>query len=124
MTALIHPPPASLLSQPHSRGHYVLAVTSSKTLATVVWQDGSTTTAPAPSFEHCTNIDEDVDVFPGDIGVFAGTNRVGVVQSMESRKRTVKLRWYGTDEVEVVSSLEFDPHGPPPEVYEIGRAHV
>ncbi|KAK4700888.1 ubiquitin-conjugating enzyme E2 O, partial [Phenoliferia sp. Uapishka_3] len=118
---LSHPPSADLLSQPHSQGHYVLAVTSSKTLATVLWQDGTSITLQTPHFEHCTNIDEDVDVFPGDIGVFAENNKVGIVQSMESKKRTVKLRWYGTEETEVVSSLEFDPHGPPPEVYGVRR---
>lgn len=46
---------------------------------------------------------------------------MGVVQSMESKKRTVRLRWYGTEEEEVVSGLEFDPHGPPPEVYGVRR---
>ena len=121
LAASSHPLPTALASDPHARGHHVLVVTRSHSTATVIWQDGTTTTASTPSFEHCVNIDEDVDVFPGDVGIFSVTNRVGVVQSMESKKRTVKLRWLGTDESEVVSGLEFDPHGPPPEVYGVRR---
>ncbi|KAI5475908.1 ubiquitin-conjugating enzyme E2 O [Pseudohyphozyma bogoriensis] len=94
----------------------------------VVLRDhGTTTTRPTTAFEHCLNLDEDVDVFPGDVGVYAANNKVAVVQSMDARKRTIKLRWLTEDgkgvegEVETVSALEFDPHGAPPEVYGVRR---
>lgn len=71
------------------------------------------------------NIDEEVDAFPGDVGVFSGSTppRVAVVQKMQSKKRTVELRWYGAteEEGETVSGLEFDQHGPPPEVFGVRR---
>lgn len=120
-TATSHPIPIEHQNDPESRGHHILVVTRSRSTATVLWQDGTTTTSESPWLEHCTNIDEDVDVFPGDVGVFSESNRVGVVQKMDSKKRTVQLRWLGTDEEEVVSGLEFDPHGPPPEVYGVRR---
>lgn len=92
----------------------------------MLWQDGTTSAGPASDFEHCVNIDEEVDAFPGDVGVFSGSTppKVAVVQSMNSKKRTVDLRWYGEEnaEVETVSGLEFDQHGPPPEVYGVRRA--
>lgn len=120
-TANSHPLPVSVLIQPHHAGHHVCVVTRSRSTATVLWQDGTSTTALSPSFDHCVNVDDDVDVFPGDVGIFSANSRVGVVQSMNSKKRTVQLRWYGTEEVEMVSGLEFDPHGPPPEVFGVRR---
>lgn len=119
--ATSHPIPIQHENDAESRGHHILVVTRSRSTATVLWQDGTTTSSPSPAFEHCVNIDEDVDVFPGDVGVFSESNRVGVVQKMDSKKRTVRLRWLGTETEEVVSGLEFDPHGPPPEVYGVRR---
>ncbi|GAA5844140.1 hypothetical protein JCM9279_003744 [Rhodotorula babjevae] len=114
-------------------GHRVLAITATRTEATVLWQDGTTTVGPTPSFEQVPTIDEDNDVFPGDIGVFSGVSpsRIGVVQSTDSRRRTIKLRYLSaraeplssssTEEDETVSGLEFDPHGPPPDAYGVRR---
>jgi ubiquitin-conjugating enzyme E2 O len=74
-------------------------------------------------------VDPEVDVFPGDIGMFTAADppRIAVIQAMNSKKRVIDLRWYeeglnGT--VETVSGLEFDQHGPPPEVYGVKRQEV
>lgn len=53
--------------------------------------------------------------------------RVAVVQSMQSKKRVLNLRWYEDGpqgQVETVSGLDFDQHGPPPEVYGVRRQDV
>lgn len=126
--ALFHPPPLEGLSGPLLRGHLVFVVTNSVSTATVLFQDGTSASLPSTSFEPCASLDEDVDVFPGDVGLFAANNRVGVVQAMDNRKRTVRLRWIdqatgiAPPEEEVLSALEFDPHGPPPEVYGVRRS--
>jgi len=119
----------------YPEGHRVFAITATRTEATVLWQDGTTTTGPTPSFEQTPTVDEDDDVFPGDLGVFSGVSpsRIGVVQSKDSRRRTIKLRYLSAraeplsssgaaeDEEETVSGLEFDPHGPPPDAYGVRR---
>ncbi|GAA5894505.1 hypothetical protein JCM8208_006259 [Rhodotorula glutinis] len=121
-------------------GHRVLAITATRTEATVLWQDGTTTTGPTPSFEQFPGVDEDMDVFPGDVGLFSGVSppRIGVVQSHDSRRRTIKLRYLSAraeplsssgeavqeDEEETVSGLEFDPHGPPPDAYGVRRGDL
>lgn len=77
---------------------------------------------------HCVDVDEEVDAFPGDVGVFSGCTppRVAVVQKMKSKKRTMDIRYYDDEkgEVETVSGLEFDQHGPPPEVYGVRRGDL
>ncbi|KAM0788855.1 hypothetical protein ACM66B_002940 [Microbotryomycetes sp. NB124-2] len=121
-----HPLPPHLASKPCPDGQHVCVVIGSRTQATVVWQDGTTTTRAASELEPCLNLDEDVDVFPGDIGMFTGCNppRVAVVQSMNSKQRTIKIRYYGDESAttEMVSGLEFDHFGPPPDSYGVKRA--
>ncbi|GAA5923704.1 hypothetical protein JCM3775_000479 [Rhodotorula graminis] len=117
-------------------GHRVLAITATRTEATVLWQDGTRTTGPTPSLEQYPAIDEDMDVFPGDVGLFSGVSppRIGVVQSNDARRRTIKLRYLSAraeplssngdgaeEEEETVSGLEFDPHGPPPDAFGVRR---
>ncbi|GAA6046874.1 hypothetical protein JCM3770_005687 [Rhodotorula araucariae] len=124
------PPPSTRWSESYPEGHRVLAITATRTDATVLWQDGTTTTAPTPQFEQVPAVDEETDVFPGDVGVFSGVSpaRIGVVQSMDARRRTIKLRYLDAraepttpPETETVSGLEFDPHGPPPDAYGVRR---
>ncbi|BGP47280.1 hypothetical protein JCM10450v2_003132 [Rhodotorula kratochvilovae] len=124
------PPPSSRWSESYPEGHRVLAITATRTDATVLWQDGTTTTAPTPQFEQVPAVDEETDVFPGDVGVFSGVSpsRIGVVQSMDARRRTIKLRYLDQraeptepPETETISGLEFDPHGPPPDAYGVRR---
>lgn len=118
-----HAPSADVLTGPHSNGQYVFTITRTQTNAHVLWQDGTTTVQPATHLEHCVSIDDDVDVFPGDVGVFTGYTppRVAVVQNFNSKKRTARLRWTKEGGEELVSGLEFDQHGPPPEVYGVRR---
>lgn len=102
----------------------VRVVIEAETKVSVVWQDGSSDVGvPSIHFEHAI-LDEDVDVFPGDVGMFSSAGeegRPGVAQAMNAKQRTVVLRFLGTDEVETVSALEFDPHGPPPGTYGLRR---
>ncbi|BGP15191.1 hypothetical protein JCM10213_000859 [Rhodosporidiobolus nylandii] len=123
-----HPPPESRFSSTFPDGHRVMVITNCRTTATVLWQDGTTTSGPTPDFEQVAAVDEETDVFPGDVGVFSGVtpSRIGVVQSMDARKRTIRMRYLdsppGKDEgEELISGLEFDPHGPPPDAYGVRR---
>ncbi|GAA6031154.1 hypothetical protein JCM8097_004030 [Rhodosporidiobolus ruineniae] len=124
------PAPSSRFSSTFPDGHRVLVITSTRTVATVLWQDGTRTTAPTPEFEQSPGVDEETDVFPGDVGVFSGVtpSRIAVVQSMDARKRTIRIKYLddaaaaGQPEAEeVISGLEFDPHGPPPDAYGVRR---
>jgi hypothetical protein len=47
--------------------------------------------------------------------------RVAVVQHADWEKRIGRIRWFGTEEEEVVSLLELDPIGPPPDAYGVRR---
>lgn len=131
-----YPPPAEVLdtagtsTNPHR--HRVMVVVECRTTVEVVWQDGTRTTQPAQTLEVCHDPDDDIDVWPGDVGLFTGPGeapRPAVVDSMNARKRTTKLRLVapGASTVdtsvppELVSSLEFDPHGPPPDSFGLRR---
>ncbi|GAA5970526.1 hypothetical protein JCM11641_007339 [Rhodosporidiobolus odoratus] len=123
-----HPPPPSAHSETYPQGHRVLVITNTRTTVTVLWQDGTIATIPSHDLEPVVSVDEETDVFPGDVGLFSGVtpSRVGVVQSMDARKRTIKMRYLdspaGVDEgEETISGLEFDPHGPPPDAYGVRR---
>ncbi|KDE07879.1 hypothetical protein MVLG_01972 [Microbotryum lychnidis-dioicae p1A1 Lamole] len=115
------------LSPPLS-GDRVFVIANSRTNCTVLWQDGTRTTDAAHTFEHCTNLDEDVDTFPGDVGVFNGVSppRVAVVQAMDSKKRTIRARYpdHPEEGEDVISGLEFDQIGAPPEIYHAKRQEV
>jgi ubiquitin-conjugating enzyme E2 O len=124
------PPPSSGLATSYPDGYRVLAVRNCRTTLTILWQDGTRTEAPSTEYEQVPTVDEETDVFPGDVGVFSGVtpNRIGVVQSMDAKKRTIRLRYLddetclpGKEEEETVSGLEFDPHGPPPDAYGVRR---
>ncbi|GAA5986419.1 hypothetical protein JCM10908_003747 [Rhodotorula pacifica] len=128
------PPPSSALADTYPEGFRVLAVRDCRTTLTVLWQDGTRTEAPSTEYEQVPTIDEETDVFPGDVGIFSGVtpNRIGVVQSMDAKKRTIRLRYLDektclpppseeAEEEETVSGLEFDPHGPPPDAYGVRR---
>jgi len=131
-----YPPPAEVLATAGTSTdpyrHRVMVVTECRTTVEVVWQDGTRTTQPAQSLEVCHDPDDDIDVWPGDVGLFTGPGeapRPAVVDSMNARKRTTKIRLLppGVSTVdtsippEVVSSLEFDPHGPPPDSFGLRR---
>lgn len=103
----------------------------------MLWQDGTRSVGSSTEYEQVAAVDEETDVFPGDVGVFSGVtpNKIGVVQSMDAKKRTVRLRYLdrrtclpaveGPDsEEETVSGLEFDPHGPPPDAYGVRRGDI
>lgn len=94
-------------------GEHVLYVTSSRSKASVLWQDGTTThDISTPLLEHYTDLSED-DAFPGEVGVFTPTNKVAIVQSVNTKKRTLFIRIYGSEEVLEISAIDFDPHGTP-----------
>ncbi|GAA6004968.1 hypothetical protein JCM11491_002293 [Sporobolomyces phaffii] len=110
----------------------IYTVTNSRSTLTVLWQDGTTTTGPSSAFEQVHVLDDETEVFPGDVGLFSGVtpSRCAVVQSMDSRKRTVKLRYLNAatgaadaahPDEEIVSAMEFDPHGPPQHEYGVRR---
>ncbi|CEQ42576.1 SPOSA6832_04405, partial [Sporobolomyces salmonicolor] len=124
----VHLPPASRHSTTFPYGHRIFTITRCRSTITVLWQDGTTTTGPSHEFEQLAAVDDETDVFPGDVGVFSGVtpSRLGVVQSMDARKRTIRMRYLdspaGKDEGdEIISGLEFDPHGPPPDAYGVRR---
>ncbi|GAA6016084.1 hypothetical protein JCM10207_004437 [Rhodosporidiobolus poonsookiae] len=125
----LHPTPTSRFSDMFPDGHRVFVITNCRTTATILWQDGTTTVLPTPSLDQLPALDEETDVFPGDVGVFSGVSpsRIGVVQSMDARKRTIRMKYLDTpagapeEPEELVSALEFDPHGPPPDAYGVRR---
>ncbi|POY73661.1 hypothetical protein BMF94_3196 [Rhodotorula taiwanensis] len=129
--ASLHPPAPSSLSETYRDGFRVLAIRNCRTTLEILWQDGTHTTASSTEFEQVAAVDEETDVFPGDVGVFSGVSpsKIGVVQSMDAKKRTIRLRYLDaktclldpTDEEETISGLEFDPHGPPPDAYGVRR---
>lgn len=118
----LHPPSIELLEQPSSFGHNVLVVTATKSIAEVLWQNGERQfDLPAPSLEHhINNLDENIEIFPGDIGIFTPNKKIGIVQSINNKTRTIVLRFLGTNESEVISSLEFE-NGSELEAYGIRR---
>ncbi|GAA5879197.1 hypothetical protein JCM1840_007608 [Sporobolomyces johnsonii] len=129
----VHLPPASRHSTTFPYGHRIFTITRCRSTITVLWQDGTTTTGPSYEFEQLAAVDDETDVFPGDVGVFSGVtpSRIGVVQSMDARKRTIRMRYLDSpagagagrddEEDEIISGLEFDPHGPPPDAYGVRR---
>lgn len=99
-----------------------MVITHTSTTVKIKWQDGTTSEGPSADYELSSSLDEDNDVFPGDVGVYTPTGKVGITQKMDARKGTVVLRWYGEgEETETVSALEFDANGPPPEIYGVRR---
>lgn len=131
---LLPPETASQFPQPTPSRHLstfpqafqIYTVTNTRSTFKVLWQDGTVTSGPSSSFEQVHVLDDETEVFPGDLGMFSGSTpeRCGVVQSMDNRKRTIKLRFLDNDnqgEEEVVSAMEFDPHGPPTHEYGVRR---
>ena len=119
---------ASLIpsSESTAPGHQIHSVTNSVSTLTVLWQDGTTTSGPSTSFEALQTLDDETEVFPGDVGIFSPSGstaqgKIGVVQSMDTRKRTIKLRYLEDEGEETVSGLEFDPHGAPEEQFGVRR---
>ncbi|KAK4057951.1 hypothetical protein OIO90_001170 [Microbotryomycetes sp. JL221] len=107
--------------EPFPDGQRVYLVTHSRTQVTVLWQDNTQNVYAATELRPCTDLDDDVDVWPGDIGMYTGVNppRVAVVQSMNHKQRTIRLKYYDDPNgpEETVSGLEFDHFGPPPQSY-------
>lgn len=103
--------------------HYIMAVTLTKTTVEVLFQDGTIVKDDSTRFQHCQDLDEDVDVFPGELGMCNARTpaEVAVAQTMDFAKRTILVRWAKSGETELVSGLEFDPNGPPPQIYGVGR---
>ena len=84
-------------SEPQAPGAApVFQVTQSRTTVTMLWPDGRRTQHSATELEPCGNMDDEHDVWPGDIAVWVGgdESRVAVVQSMEPRQRTAEVLWY------------------------------
>ncbi|SCV71068.1 BQ2448_3830 [Microbotryum intermedium] len=121
-------PAGSPILSPTMAGDRVFVIVNSCSKCTVLWQDGTRSTDAAHRFEHCTNLDEDVNAFPGDVGVFNGVSppRVAIVQAMDSKKRTIRVKYYDHPEEgdDLISGLEFDQIGAPPEIYHAKRHEV
>ncbi|GAA5967360.1 hypothetical protein JCM3765_000500 [Sporobolomyces pararoseus] len=136
---LLHPPPKSLISKkPWSSMFFeslsIFSVQNSKTHLKILWQDGTISErVPSFEFEQVHVVDDlELETFPGDLGLLSleggasngnGKGRCGIVQSMDSRKRTIRLKYLDNteEEEEIVSVLEFDPHGPPQHEYGVRR---
>ncbi|GAA5975270.1 hypothetical protein JCM5350_000217 [Sporobolomyces pararoseus] len=120
----------------------IFSVKNSRTKLKVLWQDGTVSeNVDSFDFEQVQVVDDlELETFPGDLGLLSlgggggggggGSNsvageevkgRCGIVQSMDSKKRTIKLRYLDSEEEEVVSAIEFDPHGPPLHEYGLRR---
>ncbi|GAA5927706.1 ubiquitin-conjugating enzyme E2 [Sporobolomyces koalae] len=124
-------PPAAtsrhLSTFPHS--FEIFNVVNCRSTLKILWQDGTITSGPSNEFEQVHTLDDETDVFPGEVGMFTGVTpaRCGVVQSMDRRKRTIKLKFLNSttttsdEEDEIISGLEFDPHGPPPDNFGVRR---
>ncbi|GAA6062573.1 hypothetical protein JCM10212_004886 [Sporobolomyces blumeae] len=126
--SMFPPPPPSRHSSTFPNGFSIFAVTNCRSTVTILWQDGTRTTGPSTDYEQVPTLDDETDVFPGDVGVYTGDGdrRIGVVQAMDARNRTIRLRYLVGDDLapgqdETISGLEFDPHGPPPDAYGVRR---
>ncbi|GAA5892596.1 ubiquitin-conjugating enzyme E2 [Sporobolomyces salmoneus] len=113
------------------RAFQIYTVRNARSTLKILWQDGTVSSGPSSSFEQVHVMDDETEVFPGDLGMFSGVQpaKCGVVQSMDRRKRTIRLKYLGGtgqgeekgEEEEVVSAMEFDPHGPPQHEYGVRR---
>lgn len=119
-----------------------LTISSTRTKVKVLFQDGTVAEGVSILFEHC-ELDEDVDSFPGEIGLCSSKTppALATVQTMDYLQRTIEVRWMEDGTTEIVSALEyvliqpylivfnsdlfkpirFDPNGPASESYGIGR---
>lgn len=133
--------PSSPYSSTYPNGFSTFTVTNCQSHVDVLWQDGTRTNgARSIDFEQSPITDDnETDVFPGDVGVHTSSDagdRMGVVLSSNVRNRTIRLQYLSVSEdgkdfipidgkdggIEVISSLEFDPHGPPPNSYGVRRS--
>ncbi|KAI6108452.1 hypothetical protein EDD16DRAFT_82091 [Pisolithus croceorrhizus] len=89
-----------------------LCVQQTRTVATVLWQDGTQETLSSTELIPYLNIDE-YDCWPGDHVLWKSEDkaRVAVVQSVNSADRVALIRCLDTGTLETVSVLELDPNG-------------
>ncbi|KAI6162076.1 hypothetical protein EDD17DRAFT_1579813 [Pisolithus thermaeus] len=89
-----------------------LCVQQTRTVATVLWQDGTRETLSSTELIPYLNIDE-YDCWPGDHVLWKSEDkaRVAVVQSVNSADRVALIRCLDTGTLETVSVLELDPNG-------------
>ncbi|KAJ1301645.1 hypothetical protein OPQ81_008888 [Rhizoctonia solani] len=92
-----------------------MIVAESRSTVKIMWQDGTIEEVLGTSVIPYLNVDE-YDCWPGDFVRWKNEDetRVAVVQSTHAQNRTAKVMWYGTNppQIETVSVLELDPHGP------------
>ncbi|CAE6495755.1 unnamed protein product [Rhizoctonia solani] len=92
-----------------------MIVTESRSTVRIMWQDGTIEEVLGTSVIPYLNVDE-YDCWPGDYVRWKNEDetRVAVVQATHAQNRTAKVMWYGSDppQIETVSVLELDPHGP------------
>lgn len=89
-----------------------LCVQETRTVATVLWQDGTRQTLSSTELIPYLNIDE-YDCWPGDHVLWKSEDQaqVAVVQSVSSADRVALIRCLATGTLETVSALELDPNG-------------
>lgn len=89
-----------------------LCVQETRTVATVLWQDGVRETLSSTELIPYLNIDE-YDCWPGDHVLWKSEDkaRVAVVQSVNSADRVALIRCLDAGTLETVSVLELDPNG-------------
>ena len=104
----------------------VMNVIDTSSTIRILWQDGSITEEDSKTMVPYVNLDE-YESWPGDWVVWkgdGGDSKVGIVQRMDPIERTAEVRWYGTEEIETVPSLELDVHGPDPVTFGVHRGDV
>lgn len=108
-----NPPSPTATPLNNFSGEHVLYVTSSRSKASVLWQDGTTThDISTPLLEHYNELSDD-DAFPGEVGIFTPSNKVAVVQKVNKKQRTLSIRIYESEEILEISTIDFDLRGTP-----------
>ncbi|CAE6520035.1 unnamed protein product [Rhizoctonia solani] len=92
-----------------------MVVTESRSTVKIMWQNGTIEEVLGTSVIPYLNVDE-YDCWPGDFVRWKNEDetRVAVIQSTNAQSRIAQVMWYGTHppQIETVSVLELDPHGP------------
>lgn len=77
----------------------------------VRWMDGTVTEdIPSTTLEVGEFADDEHDAFPGEVAVWEaeGEKKVAIIQNVDAKRRVTTVRWWGSEETAVVSSLELD----------------
>ncbi|KAL3851318.1 hypothetical protein ACJIZ3_013200 [Penstemon smallii] len=93
----------------------IAVIVKTRTKVDVQWQDGSQALGLDSNLLFPVNIDDVHDFWPGSFVLEKGTvddnsQRWGIVNSVDSKERTAKVKWFESKEEDIVSAYELVEH--------------